>query len=69
MNTKIKELIANVKTDTSGKWVPVEELEHFAKVIAAECVSVVDNSNNDSGDEWDVALTHVANQVKHQFDL
>jgi hypothetical protein len=37
MNTKVKELISQVKTDTSGKWVQTENLENLAILIVNEC--------------------------------
>jgi hypothetical protein len=42
MNENIKNLIKNVSTDTSGRWVSVEELEKFAELIVQECCDIAD---------------------------
>jgi hypothetical protein len=39
MNIKIKELINEVKTDTSGKWVGIDNMEMFAELIVQECMA------------------------------
>jgi hypothetical protein len=40
MNERIKELMQQAGTDTSGKWMGVEHAEKFAKLIAKECADV-----------------------------
>ena len=40
MNERIKELIKQVGTDSSGKWIGVENVEKFAELIVKECVQV-----------------------------
>ena len=39
MNERIKELIKQVGTDSSGKWIGVENVEKFAELIVRECMS------------------------------
>ena len=39
--SQIEELKQKVKTDTSGKWVQVEELDLFAESIIKECAEVL----------------------------
>jgi len=36
----IKETVAKVKTDTSGKWVSVEEVEKLAERLINECITM-----------------------------
>jgi hypothetical protein len=38
MNVKIKELMKQAGTDTSGKWMGVDHAEKFAELIVKECV-------------------------------
>jgi hypothetical protein len=40
MNERIKELMQQAGTDTSGKWMGVEHAEKFAKLIAKECADL-----------------------------
>ena len=42
MNQKIKDLMAQVGTDVSGKWMSVDHAEQFAKLIAAECATIAE---------------------------
>jgi len=41
MSDKIKKIISEVKTDVSGKWVSVDELENYTKTVIDECLSVI----------------------------
>ena len=42
MNERIKELIKQVGTDSSGKWIGVENVEKFAELIVGECIKQVE---------------------------
>lgn len=39
MNERIKELMTQAGTDTSGKWMGIEHAEKFAALIVQECCS------------------------------
>ena len=41
MSDKIKKIISEVKTDVSGKWLSVDELENYTKTVIDECLSVI----------------------------
>jgi len=41
MSQRIQELIKEVKTDTSGRWVDTSELPVLAETIVRECVDIV----------------------------
>jgi len=43
MNERIKDLMKQAGTDTSGKWMGVEHAEKFAELIVLECFDVVIN--------------------------
>jgi len=42
MNERIKELMKQAGTDTSGKWMGVEHAERFAELIVLEMCDVFD---------------------------
>lgn len=42
MNERIKLLMQQAGTDTSGKWMGVDHAEKFAKLIAKECADLCD---------------------------
>jgi hypothetical protein len=43
MTTRIQDLILQAGTDTSGKWMRVDQVEKFAELIVAECIHVAYN--------------------------
>ena len=49
MNERIKELIKQVGTDSSGKWIGVENVEKFAELIVAECTKILADNNEFRG--------------------
>ena len=42
MSEKIKELIKEVGTDVSGKWMNIDNATKFAELIVKECANQVD---------------------------
>ena len=42
MSEKIKELIKEVGTDVSGKWMNIDSATKFAELIVLECANQVD---------------------------
>ena len=40
MNDKLKELFEKAGTDTSGKWMSVDNAKVFAELIVRECASL-----------------------------
>ena len=49
MNERIKELMKQAGTDSSGKWMGVEHAEKFAELIVQECAKVADGGWADPG--------------------
>jgi hypothetical protein len=41
MNQKIKDLMAQVGTDVSGKWMSVDHSQQLAELIVKDCVDVM----------------------------
>jgi hypothetical protein len=42
MNERIKQLMDQAGTDTSGKWMGVDHAEKFAELIVKECADLCD---------------------------
>lgn len=47
MNERIKSIMAQAGTDTSGKWMGVDHAEKFAELIVGECMDQVWYSRED----------------------
>lgn len=45
MNNKIQELIKRAGTDSSGKWISIDNVEELIKTVIAECYVAIDNTN------------------------
>ena len=45
MKEKIKQLMVQAGTDTSGKWMSIDNAEKFAELIVRECVGVVEGGS------------------------
>jgi len=43
MTPRVQDLILQVGTDTSGKWMRVDQVEKFAELIVRECIHVAYN--------------------------
>ena len=41
MSKDIKHFINQVGTDTSGKWISVDKIEHLSELIVQECANVL----------------------------
>jgi hypothetical protein len=51
MNHRMSELLSQVSTDVSGKWVSTDDLEKFAELIVQECAKVADLADENKC-EW-----------------
>jgi hypothetical protein len=49
MNERIKNLMQEAGTDTSGKWMGVDHAEKFAQLIVEECAGLVDHVRMEDG--------------------
>ena len=64
MNDRIKELIKQVGTDVSGKWMNVDNVEKFAESIVRDCADLVDTLN-----EAYEAPSTAGKFIKEQFGI
>ena len=42
---RVDQLVQQVGTDTSGKWVNIDKMDQFAELIVAECAGVVEGGS------------------------
>lgn len=49
MNERIKELIKEVGTDVSGKWMNIDNAEKLAELIVKKCADIADGGWADPG--------------------
>jgi len=43
MNERIKELMKQAGTDSSGKWMGIQHAEKFAELIVKECMTICED--------------------------
>ena len=63
MNENIKKLIDKTETDTGGRWVSVDILEHFAQMVVNECADHILSSTDRYRKEY------FAGKIKQHFGL
>ena len=75
MNTQIKELVKKSGTDSSGKWMSIDNAEKFAELIVRECVKLCEHkSNDDEYDQYDnmgmsVKAESIKTAIKQHFGV
>ena len=67
MNERIKKLMKQAGTDTSGKWMGIEHAEKFADLIVAECIKEIMYSS--VGQEDSVFAYEYINYLKSTFGV
>jgi hypothetical protein len=78
MNERIKELIKEVGTDVSGKWMNIDNTEKLAESIIKECIDKIETyhipvGNSTAGEmacEWTyAALKEIRDEIKEHFGV
>lgn len=78
MNESIKNLITKAGTDSSGKWLSVDNAEKFAKLVVQECINKIETyqipvGNSAAGemacDLTYEALKEIRNEIKDNFGV
>lgn len=62
---KVKQLVQQVGTDVSGKWINVDRMNQFAELIVNECEQV--SLNNSHRDDDMGAI--IARKIKRNFGV
>jgi hypothetical protein len=53
MNKRIRELVVQAGTDTSGKWMSTDHAEKFAQLLIQECATLtLDHRSDDYYQGW-----------------
>lgn len=68
MNKVIKELVNQVKTDTSGKWVSIDDVNSLAENVVRECIKVVDETAT-GNQEMNVGLVFASAAIVSHFGV
>ena len=78
MSERIKELIKEVGTDVSGKWMNIDNTEKLAESIVKECIDKIETyripvGNSTAGEmacEWTyAALKEIRDEIKEHFGV
>jgi len=70
MTTRIQDLIKQAGTDTSGKWMRVDQAEKFAELIVAECLGIVHDAERGGSNEiWDNAVKFIRRDLQEHFGV
>ena len=71
MSEKIKELIKQVGTDVSGKWMNVDNAEKLAELIVQECILTIQMGITRDGhdtEKYQRSIKHIK-QIKEHFGV
>ena len=71
MNNRIKELINQVGTDVSGKWMNIDNSEKFAELIVQECILTIQMGITRDGhdtEKYQRSIKHIK-QIKEHFGV
>ena len=71
MNPRIKELMKQAGTDSSGKWMGVEHAEKFAELIVQECILTIQMGITRDGHNTEKYLRSIKHieQIKQHFGV
>ena len=67
MSERIKELIKQIGTDVSGKWMSVDNTEKFAELIVEECGEIAYKAYWDNPET--VRGIHIKEKIKQHFGV
>jgi hypothetical protein len=71
MSERIRELIKQVGTDVSGKWMNVDNSEKFAELIVQECILTIQMGITRDGHDTEKYLRSIKHikQIKEHFGV
>jgi hypothetical protein len=78
MEPKLQNLVSQVGTDVSGKWLAVDRIDQLAELIVQECVDKIESyripvGNSSAGElacEWTYdALKEIRDEIKEHFGI
>jgi hypothetical protein len=69
MNERIRELMKQAGTDTSGKWMGVEHAKKFAELIVKECAGLFPNVYVEIETDYGHTPVIAADYIKKHFGV
>ena len=71
MNERMRELMKQAGTDSSGKWMGVEHAEKFAELIVRECILTIQMGITRDGHNTEKYLRSIKHieQIKQHFGV
>jgi hypothetical protein len=70
MNEQIQKFIKQVGTDTSGKWIDIDNAEKFAELIVRECANQCDLLlDHKISSEWSRGTHDCSRAIKKYFGV
>jgi hypothetical protein len=73
MNERIKELLEQAGSDSSGKWLSHDNANKLAELIIRECISTIENAENGYQDYRnqieDGMRNHCISLIKNKFGV
>ncbi len=69
MNERVREFMAKAGTDTSGKWMGVDNAEKFAELIVRECAGLFPNVYVEIENEYGHTPVIAADYIKEHFGV
>ena len=70
MNQKVKELVAQAGTDTSGKWMSVDHTERLVELIVQDCIGVLEQrAENWRTDSAALEARRCITSIKEHFGI
>lgn len=68
MNENIKNLVSKVKTDTSGKWISIDDVNSLVEQVVQECIKVVDETAS-GNQEINVGIVFASAAIVSHFGV
>jgi hypothetical protein len=69
MTPKIQDLILQVGTDTSGKWMRLDQVEKFAQLIVRECVAICQDVDGEDSIDAKSGRQDCAVEIREHFGV
>jgi hypothetical protein len=64
MNQNLQNLVSQVKSDVSGKWISIDQVDKLAALVVNQCVSICEQ-----GTATQTTCSGAAEQIKQYFGL
>jgi hypothetical protein len=71
MNQKIKELVDHIGTDSSGKWISIDNVEKLSELIIRECIKAASDPGDGliKDDTWHDGVRACVWSIQDEFNF